>query len=69
MINVASFPWETTSIEKKLDALDNKTVFYFAPEELKFIQSVGGRAEYPNAKTEAFSIGLTLLEASILVDS
>lgn len=29
MVNVGSFPWEITSMEKVLDKFDNKTVFYF----------------------------------------
>ena len=60
MISIASYPWEKTSLEKKLDDLENK-IFYFAPEELKFLKTDGGRVDLPNAKTEAFSIGLTVL--------
>lgn len=29
MVNVGSFPWEITSLEKVLDKFDNKTIFYF----------------------------------------
>jgi len=31
MINVYSFPWETTSLDKILDKYDNTTKFYLAP--------------------------------------
>ena len=29
MVNVGSFPWELTSIEKYNDKYDHKTLFYF----------------------------------------
>ena len=34
MINVYSFPWETTSLDKVLDKYDNTTKFYLSPEEI-----------------------------------
>ena len=32
MINIASFPWELSSIDKILDKYDKETKFYLAPE-------------------------------------
>jgi len=51
MINVYSFPWETTSLDKVLDKYDNKTKFYFAPEEIEFLNSPSRNATFPNPKT------------------
>lgn len=32
MINIYSFPWENTALDKVLDKYDNTTKFYLAPE-------------------------------------
>ena len=77
MINVGSFPWEITSIEKIVDKYENKVVFYIgiyfhniAPEEVQYVKSKGyGGEKFPNSRTEAWSIGLTLLEAATLENS
>jgi hypothetical protein len=34
MINLYSFPWETTSLDKILDKYDKTTKFYLSPEEI-----------------------------------
>lgn len=34
MINLYSYPWEITSMDKIMDKYDNKTKFYLAPEEI-----------------------------------
>lgn len=66
MITVASIPSESTNISKFLDRYDLKTIFYFSPEELDYINSKGYSAvTYPNAKTEAYSIGLTIMDAAL----
>ena len=31
MVNIASFPWELTALDKVLDKFDNTTPFYLAP--------------------------------------
>lgn len=65
MINLASFPWELSSIDKILDKYDHKTKFYLAPEEIDFINK-GTRSRISEPKAEAFSLGITLLEAATL---
>lgn len=65
IINIASFPWELSSIDKILDKYDNKTKFYLSPEEIDYINK-GTRSRISEAKAEAFSLGLTLLEAATL---
>ena len=61
MINTASFPWEICSIDKILDKYDNKTKFYLSPEEIEYINTPVRNVKLPNPKTEAFSLGLTIL--------
>jgi serine/threonine protein kinase len=69
MITTYSFPWEMTSIDKILEKYDNTTKFYLAPEEIQFVSSPSRTSNLPSPKTEAFSLGLTILEAAILQNS
>ncbi len=69
MINIYSYPEETSAVDKILDKYDKKTIFYLAPEEIKFLESPSRTSNIPNTKTEAFSLGLTILEAAILQNS
>ena len=39
IINVASFPWEISSMDKILDKYDNSTKFYLAPEEIESLNN------------------------------
>lgn len=53
-----------------MDQFDNRTVFFLAPEEIQFLKSKGYNAgDYPNPKTEAFSLGLLILECATLTSS
>ena len=65
MINVASFPWELSSMDKILDNYDNKTQFYLAPEEIELLNKKS-RNKISDAKAEAFSLGISMLEAALL---
>ena len=60
MINLASFPWEISSLDKILDKFDNSTKFYLAPEELELL-SKRSRSKMNDAKAEAFSLGISML--------
>lgn len=68
MINVASFPWEYSSMDKILEKYNNTTKFYLAPEEIDYLNKTN-RGHISDAKAEAFSVGITLLEASTLENS
>lgn len=68
MINLASFPWELSSVDKILEKYDQTTKFYLSPEEIEFINK-GTRSRISDAKAEAFSLGMTLLEAATLENS
>jgi hypothetical protein len=65
MINVASFPWELSSIDKILEKYDIKTKFYLSPEEIDYLNN-RTRTKISDSKAEAFSLGMTLLEAATL---
>ncbi len=53
-----------------MDQFDSKTTFYLAPEEIQFLLSRGyNSGAFPNPKTEAFSLGLTILECATLTSS
>lgn len=65
MINIASFPWEISSIDKILEKYDNTTKFYLSPEQIDFLNKKT-RTKISDAKAEAFSIGVTMLEAATL---
>lgn len=53
-----------------MDYLDNRNVYYLSPEEIEFIKNKGyGSEKLPNPKTEAFSIGMTILECATLIIS
>ena len=66
MINLYSYPWESTSLDKVLEKYDKTTKFYLAPEEIDYIASPSRTSSLPTPKTEAFSLGLSILEAAIL---
>lgn len=42
LINLASFPWELTSMEKILDKFDSTHKFYLAPEEIDYLAKKEG---------------------------
>ena len=68
MINLASFPTETSSLDKILDNYDKKTIFYLAPEELELLNKKS-RGRIIDSKAEAFSLGISILEAALLENS
>lgn len=69
LINTASFPWEMCAVDKILDNYDNTTKFYLSPEEVDYVKTPARNAKLPNSKTEAFSLGLSILEAALLENS
>lgn len=69
LINLASFPWELTSMEKILDKYDNTTKFYLSPEEIDYLAKKRQADETSTHKGEAFSLGMTMLEVATLENS
>ena len=61
-----SWPSETTNYDK---ALYEKNLSYLAPEEVKDLSIGRAVPESAFAEAEAFSAGLTLLDATLLTDS
>lgn len=69
MINIYSYPQEYTPVDQILDHYNKDKKFYLSPEEIAYINSPARTSSIPNPKTEAFSLGLTILEAAILQNS
>jgi hypothetical protein len=49
-----------------LEKLDNTTKFYLAPEEITALSKKSNTDSLSNVKAEAFSLGMTILEAALL---
>ena len=56
-------------MDKILNHYNNKDIFYLAPEEIAFITRPTASATFPNPKSEAFSLGMSILEAALLENS
>lgn len=57
-----------SSTDKILEKYDNTTKFYLSPEELDMLNRKS-RGKIIDAKAEAFSLGVTMLEAALLENS
>ena len=61
MINNYTSPMEISPIDKIMEKYDNTTLFYLSPEEIIYINSPARNEKVPNPKTEAFSLGVTMI--------